>query len=116
MTRHVARLAAALSAFSLLLAAPAEGQPKAAPPSYKAPRTAWGDPDLTGMWPLEVGNTRMQRDPKYGDQAWLTDAEYAAAIKAAQARGEGAATRRIRTTSSAPATGSNTVPCSSRPH
>jgi hypothetical protein len=32
----------------------------------------------------------MQRDPKYGNQAWLTDAEYAAALKAAQTRGQGA--------------------------
>jgi hypothetical protein len=90
MTRHAARLAAAVSALSLLSAAPATAL-EPAPAPYQAPRTAWGDPDLTGMWPLEVGNTRMQRDPKYGDQAWLTDAEYAAALKAAQARGEGAA-------------------------
>jgi hypothetical protein len=43
------------------------------------------------MWPLEVGRTRMQRDAKYGDRAWLTDAEYAEAVKQAQAQGEGAA-------------------------
>jgi hypothetical protein len=32
----------------------------------------------------------MQRDPKYGDRAWLTNAEYAAAVKAAEAQAEGA--------------------------
>ena len=90
MTRHIARLAAAVSVVSLAAAGPAAAQKGAAAATYKAPRTAWGDPDLRGMWPLEVGNTRMQRDPKYGDQAWLTDAEYAAALKAAQTRGEGA--------------------------
>jgi len=29
---------------------------------YKAGRTAWGDPDLTGMWPVDqVGQTPRQR-------------------------------------------------------
>lgn len=88
--RSFAQFAAAVSALSLALAAPAAAQEAAATPAYKAPRTEWGDPDMRGMWPLEVGNTRMQRDPKYGDQAWLTDAEYAAALKAAETRSEGA--------------------------
>jgi len=89
MRRQFVPIALALAAASLAAASPLAAQAKSAAP-YKAPRTAWGDPDLRGMWPLEVGNTRMQRDPKYGDQAWLTDAEYAAALKAAQSRGEGA--------------------------
>lgn len=89
MTRQFACIALAVTAVSLVCAAPAAAQQKATP-AYKAPRTAWGDPDMRGMWPLEVGNTRMQRDPKYGDQAWLTDAEYTAALKVAQTRGEGA--------------------------
>jgi hypothetical protein len=90
MMRRIARIFAPVLALSLLAGASASAQPRKAPLAYKAPRTAWGDPDLRGMWPLEVGNTRMQRDAKYGNQAWLTDAEYAAALKAAQARGEGA--------------------------
>ena len=90
MTRHIARFAAAVSVLSLAATMPAEAQKTSQPTTYKTPRTEWGDPDLRGMWPLEVGNTRMQRDAKYGDQAWLTDAEYAAALKAAQARGQGA--------------------------
>jgi hypothetical protein len=90
MTRPIAWFAAAVSALSLCLAGQAAAQTKPAARTYQAPRTEWGDPDLRGMWPLEVGNTRMQRDPKYGDQAWLTDAEYAAALKAAQTRGAGA--------------------------
>lgn len=90
MNRIVVRLAAAVSVLSAGFATPAAGQKAPSATSYKAPRTEWGDPDLRGMWPLEVGNTRMQRDAKYGDQAWLTDAEYAEALKAAQARGQGA--------------------------
>ena len=90
MNSFVARLAGAVSAFSLGLTAPAAAQKAPSASAYKAPHTEWGDPDLRGMWPLEVGNTRMQRDAKYGNQAWLTDAEYAEALKAAQTRGAGA--------------------------
>ncbi|HSQ96812.1 MAG TPA: hypothetical protein VLM18_12070 [Croceibacterium sp.] len=90
MTGNIARFAAVVSALSLVIALPVGAKSASPTTVYKAPRTAWGDPDLRGMWPLEVGNTRMQRDPKYGNQAWLTDAEYAAALKAAQARGESA--------------------------
>ena len=90
MTRHIAHLAAAISVLSLAAALPAAAQESPAKPAYKAPRTEWGDPDLRGMWPLEVGQTRMQRDAKYGNQAWLTDEEYAVALKAAEAAGKGA--------------------------
>src|SRR5690606_9615046 len=47
---------------------------------WQVSRTEWGDPDFRGMWPLEVGQTPMQRNPRYGEQAWLTDEEYAAAL------------------------------------
>ena len=90
MTRPSARLAAVVSVLSLAAATPAPAQQSAPATPYKAPRTEWGDPDLRGMWPLEVGQTRMQRDAKYGNQAWLTDGEYAAALKAAEAAGQGA--------------------------
>ena len=90
MTRPSARLAAVVSVLSLAAATPAPAQQSAPATPYKAPRTEWGDPDLRGMWPLEVGQTRMQRDAKYGNQAWLTDEEYAAALKAAEAAGQGA--------------------------
>ena len=72
----------------LALCAPAASlQAQDAPSNWQPPRTEWGDPDFTGMWPLEVGQTRMQRDVKFGEQAYLTDEEYAAAQQAAsQAR------------------------------
>ncbi len=42
------------------------------------PRTEWGDPDIQGMWPLtHLNGTPLQRDPKYGNQRYLTDAEFA---------------------------------------
>jgi hypothetical protein len=57
---------------------------------WQVPRTEWGDPDFTGMWPLEVGQTPMQRNPRYGDQAWLTDDEYRVALAAASELNAGA--------------------------
>jgi hypothetical protein len=46
---------------------------------YKAPRTSWGDPDLTGIWPgTAMVGVPMQRDEKLGTRNWLTDEEYAA--------------------------------------
>jgi hypothetical protein len=55
-----------------------------APPGWKAPRTEWGDPDLSGRWPIDnLSSTPSQRPPSLGDKAWLTDEEYAAALKAA---------------------------------
>lgn len=57
---------------------------------WQVPRTEWGDPDFTGMWPLEVGQTPMQRNPRYGDQAWLTDQEYETALAAASEVNAGA--------------------------
>ena len=55
------RLAAALLALPLLFAAPALAEdpvPSAkdypAPPAgWQVARTAWGDPDLRGMWPVD---------------------------------------------------------------
>jgi hypothetical protein len=55
-----------------------------APPGWKAPRTEWGDPNLTGRWPIDnLSSTPSQRPPNLGTKAWLTDEEYAAATKAA---------------------------------
>jgi hypothetical protein len=46
---------------------------------YKVPRTSWGDPDLSGIWPgTEMVGVPMQRDEKLGTRNWLTDEEYAA--------------------------------------
>ena len=55
-----------------------------APPGWHAPRTEWGDPDLTGRWLIDnLSSTPSQRPPNLGTKAWLTDQEYAAALKAA---------------------------------
>ncbi len=54
---------------------------------WTPPKTPWGDPDLQGMWPLNhLISTPFQRPEKYGDRRLLTDEEYAAAQKSADAR------------------------------
>ena len=55
-------------------------QPAAAQAS--APRTAWGQPDLQGVWDFRT-ITPMQRPERYGDQEFLTAEEAAALDQAA---------------------------------
>src|ERR1700745_3552550 len=62
-------------------------QPAAAKKNWTPPKTAWGEPDLQGMWPLNhLISTPFQRPEKYGDRRLMTDEEYAAAQKRAEAR------------------------------
>jgi hypothetical protein len=46
--------------------------------AWTPPKTSWGDPDIQGMWPgTDLLGTPLQRDPKLGTRALLTDEEYA---------------------------------------
>ena len=85
-----ARLAIALGAAGMALATPLRAETPAelavkagapaAPEGWTAPRTEWGDPDLTGTWPLELLSTRPERPPNLGTKAYWTDEEYAALL------------------------------------
>jgi hypothetical protein len=45
---------------------------------YPVPRTSWGDPDLSGIWPgTAMTGVPLQRDERLGTRDVLTDAEYA---------------------------------------
>lgn len=90
----------ALACTIALVTAPIAGQApakarraKTAKP-YTPPQTPWGDPDLEGVWPGNMG-VPMQRNAKLGDRATLTDEEFAAkeaqAEKQAQADNESVA-------------------------
>ncbi|HLZ75122.1 hypothetical protein [Phenylobacterium sp.] len=74
-------LALASAALTALAAAPpaqALTDPAAVAKGYKAPRDAWGHPDLAGVWsPATI--TRLERDPKLGERLVLTEAEANAA-------------------------------------
>jgi len=87
----------ALAATIVLVTLPIVGQAPAAkakartPKVYTPPKTPWGDPDLEGVWPGNMG-VPMQRNAKLGERSTLTDEEYAAkevaAAKQAQADSE----------------------------
>src|SRR3954467_9397351 len=50
-----------------------------ADPHWKAPKTAWGQPDLEGIWTTDdMRGVPMTRPAQYGDRRNLTDAEFAA--------------------------------------
>jgi hypothetical protein len=56
---------------------------------YTPPKTPWGDPDIQGIWPGNVG-VPMQRRAELGERTTLTDAEFAQreAQAAAQAKAD----------------------------
>ncbi|HVZ23003.1 MAG TPA: hypothetical protein VG871_18145 [Vicinamibacterales bacterium] len=58
---------------------------RAQPPaktSYTPPKTAWGDPDLTGIWPsTDMVGVPFERPKEMGTRAVVTDAEFAARQK-----------------------------------
>ena len=85
-TRFLMLAGAALLAAAIAPVAAQEtvGTPPTPPAGWTAPKTAWGDPDLRGMYPLDqVGRTPMQRRPQYGNRVLMTDEEYAEAVRAA---------------------------------
>ena len=47
--------------------------------AYKVPRTAWGDPDLQGLWPsTDMVGVPLQRAANFGERNLLTDEEFKA--------------------------------------
>ena len=78
--RQSAVVALMLASAALLggLAAPASAQ-------SNAPRTAWGAPDLQGVWDFRT-ITPMERPERYGDNEFLTPEEAAALDQAAVER------------------------------
>jgi hypothetical protein len=68
----VAIAAAALGAISLSIS-----RTSAQAPTLKTTlKTAWGEPDLQGIWTVEY-DTPFQRNPKYGTREFFTEAEQA---------------------------------------
>ncbi len=54
---------------------------------WTQPMTPWGEPDLQGIWPLNhLISTPFQRPERFGERRFLTDEEFAAAQKSAEAR------------------------------
>src|SRR5712691_5296656 len=79
MKRHIlASIATSAAAIALLSftpsSAPAQA-PAAKAKSYVPPKTPWGDPDLQGIWPGNMG-VPMQRPAAMGTRTTLSDEEY----------------------------------------
>ena len=48
------------------------------PTDFDPPKTAWGDPDFRGMWPIDnIASLPMNRPASFGDRFWLTEEEFA---------------------------------------
>src|SRR5262245_14243825 len=46
-------------------------------PNWKAPRNAWGQPDLDGIWTSDdMRGVPMSRPAQYGERRYLTDDEF----------------------------------------
>ena len=59
------------------------------PRDYRPAKTAWGEPDLRGVWPIDHLNfTTLQRTPEQGNRYWLTDEEFAARQATLAQRGQ----------------------------
>lgn len=75
--------------------APAASKAKPAAATYVPPKTAWGEPDLQGMWPLNhLIAVPLQRPVQLGNKANLTDVEIStaqASLEARNSRFQGAA-------------------------
>jgi hypothetical protein len=82
-----ARLGATAAACALALSASALAQQPGpdltvmppVPTDYQPQRTAWGDPDLRGTWPInDVAEMPVSRPDQYGDRFFKTEEELAA--------------------------------------
>ena len=75
MTNRALAASCALIAVLLLVPAPAVAQATSSE-AWMAPTTAWGDPDIQGIW-NNVTATRLERPANLGEKAVLTDEEAA---------------------------------------
>jgi hypothetical protein len=69
-SRKNSALPVLLVIFTVAISAAAQTKP------YTPPKTAWGDPDLQGIWPGNVG-VPMQRPANLGERTTLNDDEFA---------------------------------------
>jgi hypothetical protein len=57
--------------------------------NYTPPKTAWGDPDLQGIWPsTAMVGVPFERPPQFGNRLYLTDEEFTQRQKDAEKQSE----------------------------
>ncbi len=104
--------AAGTLAIAMSMSVSGQGSGAAAPPlvitaynagppiSYTAPRTAWGEPDLQGVWSSDdMSGVPLARPQQFGDRLYLNDEEFAARARQVEAgvdRAENEATSTFR--------------------
>ena len=78
----------ALGGISIAIAlAQAPANPSATSANYTPPKTAWDEPDLQGIWPINhLIAVPLQRPAQYGNRLYMTDEEYARAQQNTEAR------------------------------
>jgi hypothetical protein len=79
-------LALPIVAIALVSIAAAQAPPspsKTQGKGWTAPKTPWGDPDIQGIWPGNMG-VPMQRNKNLGDRTSLNDEEYKQRVAQAQ--------------------------------
>ena len=87
-------LAAAVAGASVPLAgqtSQATGSAAAPTTSWTLARTAWGDPDLQGIWRNMIQDLPFERPKELGEKAFYTDEEVAAKVRAAEGKRGGGA-------------------------
>ena len=100
------RFSIALVLASVVGIAAAAQQPAKAP--YSPPKTAWGDPDLTGIWPsTDMVGVPFERPANLGERTEVTQEEFEARLKQQQTR---SAADAEETVSTAPRQGDGTGP------
>src|SRR5215470_5459930 len=105
MTGATMRRMSIALALSTLLAAAAYAQQK---PAYTPPKTAWGDPDLIGIWPsTDMVGVPFERPENLGERNEVTQEEFDARLKQQTTREEADAET---TVSTAPRQGDGTGP------
>jgi hypothetical protein len=56
---------------------------------YSVPRTPWGDPDFSGVWPsTHMVGTPFERPPQFGERRYLTEEEFQERERQAQRQQE----------------------------
>jgi len=66
--------------------------------TYSVPRTAWGDPDLQGLWPsIDMQGTPYERPENFGGRAVLSDDEIKARAQATERQAEADAETTVNT-------------------
>ncbi len=90
------KIAFAIAGALLLVATVSAQSPQKT--AYNVPHTAWGDPDLQGLWPsIDMQGTPYERPENFGTRAVLNDQEIAARLTATERQAEADAETTVNT-------------------